>query len=771
MKKIIFISIIIIFLIPVTFFAIDIRGEATPLIAYAQEDVIETEEPAVSQTTGVQQTSVKNNLKTVDGRLRQDCGLTDVFCGVSNALNALFENIALLPIFISSFFVYIAGILLNLSIIETVLKFSLHFNAVKGINETWGVLRDLANIFFIFGLLAIAISTIIGVSSYGYKQLLARLLIIALVINFSLLFTKVIIDTSNIFALQFYKGIAATGSDGSTGIANTFTRYLGVTDIWESESVLQLLNKLNYSKEGGLGLVFLYSVFSSIFLMITAFVFFFAAIMLIIRGVGFILLAILSPLAFAALVLPKTQSMANLWWEKLWQYAIFAPVLLILFWVTANVIPSISASFIPQGAGLLQAFSPEPQARYASVAMILNFIVIITAILASVIIANRLSLAFGKEATRLAGKASFGALGFAGRHTFGRGFRRLAESEYLKEKASQGGFGGFAARQTLKAMRYGASANYDMRTPLGTPMKELGIDAGKPQKGGYAAIFEKQIKDRQKFAASLAPSQREIERRQGEAQTTYDAEQKRVETRKAVADKALPIAKTRVSDAQKKFDALKGQHEDRAPAEKRREIAAQALIVAQERYSNTQKKYEAFKKRYGEESSEAKSATKEMTSAQHLVDLAQTRIQTENKRLADIDEEVKKGRLSPEARKAKKELDSAQNLQALAEKRVKTEEKDLKDIGERRMDASKEIAGTAKRRTRAYADTLGSERVIETLFTKVPVKNKESAALIRKGKTPMQELQEKMQDAMKEQLTNDPEFKESLKSESEGEKK
>ncbi|MFC1731425.1 type IV secretion system protein [candidate division KSB1 bacterium] len=640
MKKIIFISLIIALLyIPVSFGVDSQDGILQPSIANAQGAI------NPETTTLTKRELTKRGLeKDDDGIIRSSDTVSDAF---ENGINALMERIALLPIFISSFFVFVAGTLLNVSVLETVIKLGEHFNAVQGIDSAWGVLRDLANIFFIFGLLTIAISTIVGLSGYGYKQLLAKLIIVALIINFSLFFTKFVIDTSNIFALQFYQGASVTDRSGATGIANTFMQHLGVTSLWETDEVLKTLNELNYSETGGFGLMFLYSIFTSIFLMITAFVFMFAAIMLIVRAVGFILLAILSPLAFAALILPRTKGLANQWWEKLWQYAIFAPVLLMLFWVIATIIPSITATFVTGNAELLGALSSNPQARSASIGMILNFIILISLMLASIIISNKLSMDFGKQATKLAGKATFGALGAAGRGTVGRGFSKLSQSEGLKEAAAGGGAGGFAARLALRTTRAGAKANYDLRSAPGVAAgtKDFGIDLGKGQKGGYEAILKKQIEDRKKFAGSLAPS---------------------------------PIAQAEaVGAVEKGKKALEGQ---KGKFQKDLKIATNLRDEAQKKHKKSESKYGA--------------ADSRTTDAQD-------------------------------------ELQKAQKSVSDTEAKIKYLEMDIGET-EKRVER---IKGFGKKRAEKYAETLASEKTIDTLFTMIPRKNKEAAVAIKKGKS------------------------------------
>jgi hypothetical protein len=102
---------------------------------------------------------------------------------------------------IVSIFLTISGKILDYTMEKTV---SGEFFNISAINTGWAVSRDVANLFFIFILLYIAIATILRLSSYGMKALLAKLVIIALLVNFSLVITKVIIDASNILAREFY---------------------------------------------------------------------------------------------------------------------------------------------------------------------------------------------------------------------------------------------------------------------------------------------------------------------------------------------------------------------------------------------------------------------------------------------------------------------------------------------------------------------------------------------------------------------------------------
>lgn len=73
--------------------------------------------------------------------------------------------------------------------------------------QGWRLVRDFVNIWFILILLFIAIGTILRIPSYQAKKLLLILILMALIVNFSMPISKLIIDVSNIISFQFLKAI------------------------------------------------------------------------------------------------------------------------------------------------------------------------------------------------------------------------------------------------------------------------------------------------------------------------------------------------------------------------------------------------------------------------------------------------------------------------------------------------------------------------------------------------------------------------------------
>ena len=109
--------------------------------------------------------------------------------------------------------IFIAGLAGEL--FNTSIQFSLTgkvFDADKNtmIKDGWTLVRDLLNLVFIFILLFAAISTILQYGNMDIKKILPSLIVVALLVNFSMMITKMVIDASHIFAWEFYNQIDVT---------------------------------------------------------------------------------------------------------------------------------------------------------------------------------------------------------------------------------------------------------------------------------------------------------------------------------------------------------------------------------------------------------------------------------------------------------------------------------------------------------------------------------------------------------------------------------
>ena len=86
------------------------------------------------------------------------------------------------------------------------------------ISHAWGVVRDISNMFFILILLYIGIKVLLNMGGHETKSMISSVIIMAILINFSMFFTQIVIDSSNIVALIFYNKTSSIDKDGKAVI-------------------------------------------------------------------------------------------------------------------------------------------------------------------------------------------------------------------------------------------------------------------------------------------------------------------------------------------------------------------------------------------------------------------------------------------------------------------------------------------------------------------------------------------------------------------------
>jgi len=316
----------------------------------------------------------------------------------------------------------VAALLLDYVVYYTVVTMGNYVKDIAAVGVAWRIIRDAANIMLIFGFLAIGITTILNVDWYGSaKQLLPKLVIAAVLINFSLFICEAMIDGTNLIATQFYTQISGGALPTMTGTGGTGLAINGVNLNTANEPISNAIM-------GQLGLQTIYDVnknpkaldgghtwfvgFMGIILfMITAFVLFSLSFILIARFVSLIFFILLSPIGFTGWALPLMQYRAGQWWKNFLQQIITAPVLLLLLYVALTVITdaqfltgfnSSSNGWLGLDSGDITGFA----------GMLLSFLVAMGLLMVVVIKARSMS-AFGAGwATATAGALTLGATAY-----------------------------------------------------------------------------------------------------------------------------------------------------------------------------------------------------------------------------------------------------------------------------------------------------------------------------------------------------------------------
>lgn len=361
-----------------------------------------------------------------------------------------------------------------------------------GITVAWEVVRDLVNLTFIFGLIYVGLRTILG-SITDVKKVLASIIIGALLVNFSLFISKVVIDVANVTSVEIYEQIRG---DSQYSLATMFMANMGLVRLASPNLSDEVLREV-ISPDGAVNLL-AFALGSSIFILVAAFVFAAGALLLTIRFGFLILLMILSPIAFAAQVLPNVSKWSGWWWKSLFSQAFFAPAYLFMLYITLKV----SEGYNAQMGGFDKIFSADTSDVTAGFTTAVFFVLTIVLMVASLLIAKQMGalgskqvMSAGKKgrqyALRATGAASFGAVGALGRRTVGSAAYGATQSKGLQRLQARSGLAGFVGRNTMKLAKGGAAASFDARR-VGGVGKKLSLGEGK--KGGYA----QSIKDVQK---------------------------------------------------------------------------------------------------------------------------------------------------------------------------------------------------------------------------------------------------------------------------------
>jgi hypothetical protein len=439
------------------------------------------------------------------------------------AAGSFLDAILLLPGYFISFIVmptmsllvYLSGIMLNWSIQYSVLDMKANY-ATTNVEAIWTVIRDLANMGFIFVLLYTAIMTIFGKGEY--QKTIRNMVIAALLINFSLFITEAVIDAANVLSLLFYKAISAGGLNATTGLASSFMDVFGITNLYHITDALK-----------GTQLTIM-GVAGSVIMLIVSFSFMAAAVMFMIRFVVLLLVIALSPIMFVGMIIPGMDKNLKTWKDTLIGQAFFAPVYFALTWVALMVARGlVGTSGINLSGAILG--SAGGVANTDAVGTLVKFFIIIALLMAALMQAKSIagkSPAFvnnlTKSALGYAGGATIGVAGRFGRGTLGRAGSALANSESVKNAIERGGASGAAGRLALLAGNKASKSSFDLRgTGFGAT-----LGAGKVKKG---TSFEQDVKDRNKAALErakyLKPSDevlKPLKEAEDKARDDFDAE-------------------------------------------------------------------------------------------------------------------------------------------------------------------------------------------------------------------------------------------------------
>jgi len=325
---------------------------------------------------------------------------------------ALNVGLGTLSMSVNAWLLGIAGLLFDWLVGHTIVTFGSSFYTAgvqTGINIGWTVFRDIANILIIGLFVFIAISIILGLKEYGQKKYIARIIIIAILINFSLLFTKMIVDFSNFTARQFYYAATASGlpatntgasgiNSGATGAAITdfadkgiAGKFIAMTGVGGVLSTTAKLWEVAQSQQSG-WLALLHGVFAGSLFLAAALVLFYGSYILLARAVIILFLLLTSSLAFATYIIPYRPFVDKgwtLWWSSLIKTAVLAPLLMLFLWATIKIVDGISATCTGTQCATLNSLTTSADA--SNISVLFNYLIVLGLLFASFKVSNSIA--------------------------------------------------------------------------------------------------------------------------------------------------------------------------------------------------------------------------------------------------------------------------------------------------------------------------------------------------------------------------------------------
>lgn len=200
-------------------------------------------------------------------------------------------------------------------------------NSNAGTKQAWELARNLANIMFIIAFLVIIYSQVTGagITNYGIKKMLPRLIVAAIAVNASYYICQILVDLTNIMGYEIQKFLVDT--------ARSITSNAVMPIATDGPSLSQDSGTLSQIAIGVLAVgaivYFLLPVLGSVvlFVLITCLS---IIIILLLRKTFIVLLIVAAPVAFVLYLLPNTEKYFQKWLSMFWKLLLVFPVVGVL---------------------------------------------------------------------------------------------------------------------------------------------------------------------------------------------------------------------------------------------------------------------------------------------------------------------------------------------------------------------------------------------------------------------------------------------------------
>ncbi len=359
---------------------------------------------------------------------------TDKGFSIGGVFKGTIALIGELGLSVSAWFLSVSGMVLNISVILT-LNIKALYEATPAIDQIWLVIRNLSSMFIIFALIYTSILTILDVAKTSASSLIKNIIMAGILINFSLFFTKTLIDASNLISLQFYRALvpnsATIDKNSISSILSTATPYAenGLSNIFmQSLKLPSIYNNpkgfLTGATETDFFKIIISTIGGSILILLAAGSILAAAIAFIIRIVILLLLMGFSPVYFVGMIFPQVKDNISKKWEGwLTSQLVFMPVYLLLMYVSVKFLTGINGVGFFNQLDTARANSNSSNLMLTTVGLVLQYTIAYFVLIVPLMAALKLGGDSAKWGSAAQKWVSGMVGGVIGRNTVGRGAR------------------------------------------------------------------------------------------------------------------------------------------------------------------------------------------------------------------------------------------------------------------------------------------------------------------------------------------------------------
>ena len=357
--------------------------------------------------------------------------------GLAKSLSGKFVNIVstgaiLLAVNIFSYILgFIASAVFSVGgfLVDFALEINFHLLGSSIIQTGWGIVLSFTNLGFVLAIIVIAFATIFRIQSYAMKQVLWKLIVAALLVNFSLVIAGAFINIADNVTSSFNnKILGASGVGLSTklaGVLNTQFFLSGENYLETIEKGKNATTTTNTPIITGAGLTgtdaasmalkgIVTLLFIAFFTFLSALTLLAIAIMLVIRYVYLVILLILSPVVWLLWIFPGTDKYWKEWWDNFLRWVFFAPIVLFFLYLTISTIDKFPGEMAKQATSKMSQYPNGPFA--IDLAYIGDLVAILGLLIGGLLVANKLGITGAKVAMGAAEGAAKG---------MGKGIARL----------------------------------------------------------------------------------------------------------------------------------------------------------------------------------------------------------------------------------------------------------------------------------------------------------------------------------------------------------